>query len=460
MERVAFDALHNSDELTYAPKCHPQTRLAVLDDIMKWINESEAQDNFMMWLFGSAGAGKSAIAKKIAELATEKGLLIGTFFFSRTSPKRNSKDRLIPTLAYQLSVSIPDTRAYIEEAIERDPAIFYKNLQTQIDTLLIKPFQFVSTQITPLPKLIIVDGLDECNDTQAQLTILDAISCSFSNHKLSIIFLVASRPETYLVSSFNGHNPLKSIHRRLSLDDAYHPDNDIRLYLSDKFEQIRCTHRLRSTIPIPWPTEGSLETLVMKSSGQFIFAATVVRFVESIRHRPAARLNIILGISPAGTTNPFIELDGLYTQILSSVDNIQLTLRVLSLYAAAPSLADWLYIIRSAELFLSVEEGDIDVALINLSSIVSYNQSSGEVKILHASLVDFLSDKHRSNEFYIDLAATRTDFACRTLQYVKKPDGIQGMVVPLITLRSLDIYKFSWRCQFISLWDWYRWLDS
>jgi hypothetical protein len=259
--------------------------------------------------------------------------------------------------------------------------------------------------------------------------ILDTISCSFCKHKIPIIFLVASRPEIHLVSWFDSRDPVKSIHRRLSLDATYRPDDDIRLYLSDKFEQIRSTHRLRSTIPIPWPTEESLETLVKKSSGQFIFAATVVRFVESYRHRPAARLNIILGISPPGTTNPFIELDGLYRQILSSVDNIQLTLRVLSLYIARPRIA--ICIRKSAERFLSLEEGDIDLALINLSSIVSYNESSGHVKILHASFVDFLSDKRRSNEFYIDMATARTEFACRTLQYVKGPDGIEGMVVTL-----------------------------
>jgi NACHT domain len=182
MEWIATEAFHNSEELTYAPKCHPQTRLAVLGDIMKWVNESEAQDDFMMWLFGSAGAGKSAIAKKIAELAAEKGLLIGTFFFSRISPKRNSKDRLIPTLVYQLAQSIPDTRAYIEDAIERDPAIFNKNLQTQIDTLFIKPFQFASAQI-PLAKLIIIDGLDECTDIAAQLTSLIPSPARFVNTK-------------------------------------------------------------------------------------------------------------------------------------------------------------------------------------------------------------------------------------------------------------------------------------
>jgi hypothetical protein len=107
----------------------------------------------MLWLFGPARAGKSAIAKKIAENATEKGLLIATFFFSRTSPTRSSEDYLVATLAYQLALSIPNARAQIEGAIEQDPAMFMKNIQTQIDTLLIKPLlQFTSsTQATPFP---------------------------------------------------------------------------------------------------------------------------------------------------------------------------------------------------------------------------------------------------------------------------------------------------------------------
>jgi hypothetical protein len=429
---IADDAFHNSNEPCDAPKCHPHTRVAVLDDIMKWVVESEGEEDFMMWLFGAAGAGKTAIAKRIAELAAEKGLLIGTFFFSRTSSTRNNKDRLIPTLAYQLALSIPDTRNHIEHAIERDPVIFSKNMETQIDTLLIKPFQSALTQTIPSAKLVIIDGLDECSDGQTQIAILEAISCSFPKHKLSIIFLVVSRPEVDLVTSFNGKKPLRSIHRRLALDDTYRPDNDIRLFFSDKFEDIRCTHRFRSTIPNPWPTEELLKKLVKKASGQFIFAATVVKFVESNRHRPAVRLDVVLGILPLGThMNPFTELDELYKQILFSVDDIQLMLRVLSLYTAVPPLGTYFtfrHAPMSVELVLSLEEGDIDLALTNLSSIVSYDESSGEVKILHASFVDFLSDKRRSNEFYIDMASTCTDFACRTLQWITGPDGIAGTV--------------------------------
>jgi Fe-S cluster assembly ATPase SufC len=127
MDWVATSAFHDSDELYDEPKCHPNTRVAVLDDIMKWV-ESEAEDDFIMWLFGPAGAGKSAIGKKIAELAVERGLLIGTFFFSRTSPTRNTKDRLIATLAYQMTVSIPDTvllRPIVHVTVTSEKKLFF-----------------------------------------------------------------------------------------------------------------------------------------------------------------------------------------------------------------------------------------------------------------------------------------------------------------------------------------------
>ena len=429
MEWIATGAFHNSDELYDAPKCHPHTRVAVLDDIMQWVSEYDlSRDEFMLWLFGPAGAGKSAIAKKIAEIAATKDLLIGTFFFSRTSPTRKTKDRLIATLAYQLAISVPTTRTHIEDAIERDPAIFNKNLQTQIDALLIKPFQSASSISSH--KLIIIDGLDECDDSHAQVAILDAVSRSFHKYHLPIILLVVSRPELALATSFNNNEPLKQIHRRIALDDTYRPNDDIRLFFSDKFEHIRRTHPLRSTIPISWPTQEALRTLVRKASGQFIYAATVIRFVESNRHPPSARLNIILGISPPGKINPFSELDALYNHIFTFVDDIQLTLRVLGLYLMTPSFAALLGALgrtsMSPELFLSLEQGDIQRALIDLSSIVSYDESSGEVHVLHASFVDFLSDKRRSNNFYIDMASTSIDFFRRILQYVKGPDGIQG----------------------------------
>jgi len=222
MEWIAPDAFYNSDELyDDVPECHPETH-AVLNDIMQWVVESESvRDDFILWLFGAAGVGKTVIARKIAEIAAENKLLIAAFFFSRTSPPRSTKDRLVPTLAYQLALSIPETRTHIQDAIERDPAIFYKNIPTQMDALLIKPLQAARIQINPIPRLIIIDGLDECKDSRVQEAILNAISHSFLKHNLPMMFIVVSRPELSLVNLFNRNEPLKSIHRRLLLHSIY-----------------------------------------------------------------------------------------------------------------------------------------------------------------------------------------------------------------------------------------------
>ena len=62
----------------------------------------------------------------------------------------------------------------------------------------------------------------------------------------------------------------------------------------DKFEHIRLTHPLRSTIPPSWPTQPSLKTLVETSLANiYMLDATVVIFVESNRRPPAMRLNVI-----------------------------------------------------------------------------------------------------------------------------------------------------------------------
>jgi pantothenate kinase-related protein Tda10 len=65
---TATAAFHNSDELFNRPKCHPNTRLAALSKIMKWIKQEGGLNTFIMWMYGPAGAGKSAIAQTITEM--------------------------------------------------------------------------------------------------------------------------------------------------------------------------------------------------------------------------------------------------------------------------------------------------------------------------------------------------------------------------------------------------------
>ncbi|KAF8981231.1 hypothetical protein BDQ17DRAFT_1438539 [Cyathus striatus] len=71
-------ACHDSAERADPPKCHPDTRKKVIEEIMKWVNMPDSE-NRIMWLNGAAGIEKSAIAQTIAEAL--KNTLISSFSF-------------------------------------------------------------------------------------------------------------------------------------------------------------------------------------------------------------------------------------------------------------------------------------------------------------------------------------------------------------------------------------------
>jgi len=114
-------AFHNSRERFDPPKCFPNTRVAVLANIMDWIIGKVGWDRFIMWLYGPAGAGKSAIAQTIAERCYAQRCLLASFFFSRSDPKWNNDKSLAASLAYQIALNIPQSRTLIERAVENDP---------------------------------------------------------------------------------------------------------------------------------------------------------------------------------------------------------------------------------------------------------------------------------------------------------------------------------------------------
>ena len=91
---------------------------------MAWVEQRpENLDLFFLWVYGPAGAGKSAIAQTIAELCEEAKLLAASFFFSRTAAGRSDNSRLVATLTWQLIQSIPEIREHVLALLERDSTI-------------------------------------------------------------------------------------------------------------------------------------------------------------------------------------------------------------------------------------------------------------------------------------------------------------------------------------------------
>ncbi|KAF8956881.1 hypothetical protein BDZ97DRAFT_144265 [Flammula alnicola] len=387
---------------------------------MKWIQNSEDRDAWIMWLHGAAGAGKSAIAQSIAELCIKSKLSIASYFFFRTDPTRNSVQSLIATLAYQLALTFPDTQHLIAQAIDRDPLVFERSFESQLSSLIIEPLREIqslsdcSNNVAP-PFLIIIDGLDECNGRDVQTNIIYALSEALRDQDLPVLFLVASRPEQHLTMAFNSYK-VTDLTVRLPLDDTYLADEDIRRFLDDKFTEIKNSHPFKDLIDPSWPPAEAIQNIIEKSSGQFIYASVVIGFVTSSRHHPTQRLEVIRGIRPPRLDTPFAQLDALYIHIFSCVDDIDIALLVLS-YCILSGISSTSHIER----FLALATGDTRIALADLTSVVAVSISN-DIRFLHASLPDFLLDPARSQEYYIDPPNRHGDFAHRWFEHFKAAD--------------------------------------
>ncbi|KAJ7798481.1 hypothetical protein B0H13DRAFT_1470928, partial [Mycena leptocephala] len=204
------------------PRCHPDTRKEMLDDLWNWAWEDES-NSAVLWLHGPAGSGKSAVVQSLCQNLKEKGRLGGSFFFKRGHPSRGSAKKLFPTIAYQLALH-PEFNPLISQTIEKDPAIVYRSLSNQLEELIIEPCRKGSLS-QPVP--IIIDGLDECDGLDIQQEILRSIGNAVSRGRLPILFLIASRPESHIRETFGGPN-LARFHRPLNINQSF---DDVRKYL-------------------------------------------------------------------------------------------------------------------------------------------------------------------------------------------------------------------------------------
>ncbi|KAF8195026.1 hypothetical protein BJ912DRAFT_163105 [Pholiota molesta] len=401
LENISQGASHDAAERGDPPQCHPRTRTAIRAEIMEWIQAPNAMRKLILWIYGPAGSGKTSILQTIAETCKEQGLLGASFFFGRTAAGRHDASRFVATIACQLYQSIPEIRERIDLAIEEKPTIFSRALAVQMQVLVVEPLK--SLQPSPTPIVVITDGLDECGPSrESPAHLLSALGSAISElQHIPLLFVIASRPEFDIREAFSG-DLLSSLVKSLVLDDKYKPDEDIKLYLDDMFEEIHTQWlQLGGPLPAVWPAKEDVDFLVSKASGQFIFAAAVKRFVKSPRHHPQARLRVFMGLSAPETETPFALLDALYLSILSSAADIQKLLEIFTVvFFFDKTAAGVTLTVKGIEALLGFTIGTV---LLDMHALVCVPLDRGsELRIYHASLYDFFTDRSRSGMYYID----------------------------------------------------------
>ncbi|KAF7372806.1 NACHT domain-containing protein [Mycena sanguinolenta] len=304
---IAVEAIHNSSESYPQPRCHPETRTEMLQDLRGWaLDDGDPSRKLVpsihwqygcaelrcpiLWLYGPAGAGKSAIMQSLCCNLETAGQLGGSFFFKRDHATRGNAKTLFATVAYQLAVRVPCLRAPIAQIVEHDPSIAKQTIAVQMHKLILEPCRGYKNRRTVT---ILIDGLDECKEQDIQVEILRIIRHSSPPFR----FIIASRPEAHIRDMFNsplyGGNYLS-----LNVEQSF---DDVRKYLSDEFSRIHHEHWTMAKVPLPWPSVDILEHLIDKSSGHFIYAATIIKFIDDKNYRPTQRLEMVLGNTSQGS---------------------------------------------------------------------------------------------------------------------------------------------------------------
>ncbi|KAJ2917317.1 hypothetical protein MD484_g3111, partial [Candolleomyces efflorescens] len=441
MEKIATNALHDSDVRYDAPKCDEDTRVEVTNELMEWMQDRTAPQR-LLCMTGAAGAGKSCLQQTVAEKCGESGILAASYFISSTDPTRNTAEPVIPTIAYQLGLHNSALRRSIGTAIERDSLVFKKSLVAQTTALIVRPVENLrrmGVDLSSLPYVILIDGLDECISTDLkrkaedrQEELLTAIRQCLLENDLPFRIFIASRPEWAIYTALQPGGHLHDLAYHIQLSDKYDATADMRRYLWRRFKEIG----LQNHNP-QWFSENEVETLVEAGSGQFIYVATVYKFISERRTTPRARLEAVLRWTPhdGQAARPFEALDALYYSILlaakeayEAVDthrgrDFLLLFRVF--HVNINNFYTTAFIIRHSadrlSALLRLEPQAEETLVSDLRSLAALEKDEdGELRLrlYHKSFSDFLQEPSRAKDLFVPESRVYMHLARCLMRYI------------------------------------------
>ncbi|QRW00987.1 hypothetical protein RhiJN_29005 [Ceratobasidium sp. AG-Ba] len=392
---VASEAKHRSaaSEGLRRAGCTPNTRIKVLKDLSRWANNRSSEKIY--WLNGMAGTGKTTITYSFCEELKSRERLAASFYCSRQVPSCRNVNYIIPTISYQLALFSRPFRHAVSTAL-KDLEVHNQPLQEQFECLVAKPLRAIENAL-PFDLVIVIDALDECEQSEQVGKILDVLLSHAAN--LPVKMFVASRPEADILEKLR-QDTGDSTPKELRLHELDNPvvQADIKLYLDRKLGSYEAV------------SPGDIELLAKRSGVLFIYAATVVRYIESGGTRwMAKRLREVFDSYRSGTslTDGEKEIDALYTAILKSViedrglskGEQRLTKLILETVICAQEPLS----IGSLAGLLKLDGDEIvEPVISSLASVLHKSGTTGVIATLHASFPDYMLNAKRSKDFHCD----------------------------------------------------------
>ncbi|KAG1763821.1 hypothetical protein EV702DRAFT_1205374 [Suillus placidus] len=396
-------AQYNSPERHPHPKCLQGTRVDLLKYIHGFLDDTEK--NQLVWLHGTAGVGKSAVAFTVAERM--RGLKVteqtkvekrlgGTFFFSREKTERRTAGFFFATVVYQLATNFPSIRKDVKRIIRDNPALLDPNtpLCDQMEALFLKPLRLLRLRLCGCSSLsFVVDALDECTSEPELTDLILSLARALRDPDLPVThILLTSRSESH-INKVMQNEEVRSLVREIpvrtsgeggiiSLDGA-DVDSDICTFLRHSFKELESRHP-----DFPQPSVDDLAKLASRAGRRFIVASTMMKFIiDDEDNDPRDRLQLMLELT--SELLPGTEVYKLYDCILSTCANPKRAYMHLSIVAA---LADPLPISQISSLLGPGLGRDVQTTLIQLRSVIDIpTNTSLPVNIYHSSIRDYVS---------------------------------------------------------------------
>jgi hypothetical protein len=281
--------------------------------------------------------------------------------------------------------------------------------------------------------------LDECEGDSCHSDILDLLAHFTRQSRHSFPVLIASR-QTSAIQAFFSDKDITGKTRGVPIDNDYRTYEDIGKVVVAAFDKIKLEHPSKDGLRSQWPVPSDIDTIVQRSSGQFIYSSVIMKYISEHSRHPETSLKTILDVQASGRDpRPYKELDAIYTQIMSSVEpeNLSFVMDFLGCLSLPgfkrvsifkDACADYIPSQDWDTVFMA-EPGTTQAHLNRLRPLItpSWHCEKLTFRFSHASFVDYLLDMSRSGEFYLDMRMVHCRLARHWLKaysaHLKNYDG-------------------------------------
>ncbi|CAE6480675.1 unnamed protein product [Rhizoctonia solani] len=430
----AISSVYNSAEADTLKRrsCTEGTREREIISLLEWARTPGA--GRIYWINGMAGTGKTAIAYSICEkldrtdnfskrsgvdnypdigsvTKPDNAFMLGaSFFCSRVITECRQARNIIPTIAYQLCRYSTPFRFATYQILRSEPDLATRTLRIQYKRLIIDPLAAVQ-DVLPTNFIVVIDALDECEDTNSIGEILDLILST--PIFLPIRFLVSSRPELEIFRQMRGRvNEQGNARLVLHELDTASIKMDIEIYMRRELQYIPLTE-------VQW--SGLLE----RCGVLFTYASTLCRFIRQEHDSGSLNKAVDTILGSASVAMGLVSespIDGLYTSVLEKAFgegflNQANRKRMRDILETVLCVEEPMNLSVLAEI-LGLESSRHVHALVQPLRSVLNVTNTGLVTTLHVSFPEFMFSVGRSERFHCDRKARNVAVAKACLNLI------------------------------------------